>query len=117
MSSLLSEMGQLHIVRGTITVNSGTWTLSDNDGSSTLTDLGLGNVRVDFGDAFLSAPTVVATALKATAEAAEAHYVYVEAVTTTTCEFKFYHLPATPDEQDPDDDDGWMFIAIGLRNN
>jgi hypothetical protein len=117
-SGVLANLGQLHIVTGRITVTTNTWTLTDNDGSATLTDVGAGNVTVNFVDAFTSAPAVVCQPLKATHEATVFYDVVVETCTTTACEFVFHHDTAgTNTTADPDDGDGWMFIAIGLRNN
>ena len=59
-SSLLDQMGQLHIVRGVIS-GTGTATVSSNDVTCTLTDNGTGNYTLTFGDVFLSAPTFAAT--------------------------------------------------------
>jgi hypothetical protein len=123
MSSVRQDLGQLHIVTGKITVNSNTWTLSSNDGSASLNDIGAGNVSVTFGQAFLSAPAVVVSNLKATHEAAVYKSVTVESVTTTTAEFVCHSIDdsgagATDvTTVDPDDDDGFHFIAVGLRDN
>ena len=123
MSSVLADLGNLHIVTGTITVTTDVWTLTSNDGSASLNDLGAGNVSVTFGQAFLSAPAVVVATLKATHEAAVTKDVVVESVSTTTVEFVNHSIDdsgagATDlTTVDPDNGDGWMFIAIGLRNN
>ncbi len=122
-SKVLNNLGSLHIVTGTITVNSGTWTLVTNDATCTLTDIGAGNVRVNFGENFLAAPTVVATILKATHEAAVVKDVLVESSTVALAEFVHHSLDDTGAGEtdiatvDPDADDGWTFVAIGHRNN
>ena len=118
MSSVLANLGNLHIVTGQITVTSGTWALTSNDGSVTLTDNGAGDVSVNFVHAFLSAPIVVASMLKAAPEATVFHGVTVEAVTTALATFQWHHdTAATNSLADPDDGDGCHFIAIGVRNN
>jgi hypothetical protein len=117
-SSVLQNLGNLHIITGTITVTSNTWTLAASDDTTTLTDIGPGNVSLTFSPAFLAAPAVVATPLKATHEATVFYNIKVEAVSTTTVEFVNHHDTAgTNTTADPDDGDGWMFIAIGLRDN
>jgi hypothetical protein len=122
-SALNDTLGQLHIVTGKVTVSSAVWTMTSNDGSATLSDLGAGNVRVNFVDPFLTAPTVVASVLKGTHEAAVVKSVMVESVTTTTAEFVCHSIDDTGTgatdltTADPDTDDGFHFIAIGLRNN
>ncbi len=122
-SKVLNNLGSLHIVTGTITVNSGTWALTTNDATCTLTDIGAGNVSVTFGENFLAAPTVVASFLKATHEAAVVKDVLVELVNVSTAEFVVHSLDDSGAGEtdiatvDPDDDDGFMFVAIGHRNN
>ena len=122
-SKVLNNLGNLHIVTGTITVNSGTWALTTNDSTCTLTDIGAGNVRVNFGENFVSAPSVTATILKATSEAQVIKNVIVENTTTALSEFVHHSFDdsgagATDiTTVDPDDDDGFMFVAIGVRNN
>jgi hypothetical protein len=122
MSALLEDLGQLHIVTGLVTVTTNVWTLTSNDGSLTLTDNGAGDITLNFVEAFLSAPTVVATAVKASPEATVTHYVIVQSVTTTAVTFQFHHIQDTASTTgvsaaDPDNGNGWYFIAIGKRNN
>ncbi len=118
MSSALDSLGQLHIVTGLITVNTNTWTLVTNDGSATLTDDGAGLQSVNFVEPFLSAPVITTSVLKATTEATVFHAVEVVTVTTTIASFAFHHdTAATNTVADPDNDDGWYFVAIGLRAN
>jgi hypothetical protein len=81
-SKVLQNLGQLHIVTGTITVSSGTWSLVSNDPTATITDDGLGNAGVLY-EAFTAAPVCVVSMLKATVEAASTYVVNVESVTTT----------------------------------
>jgi len=117
MSAVLGDLGQLHIVTGKITVTTNTWTLTTNDGSATLTDDGDGLQSVNFVEPFLSAPTVIATAITAT-EATTFNVVEVVTVTTTIASFAYNHdTAATNSVADPDNGEGWYFIAIGLRNN
>lgn len=117
-SGALDNLGQLHIITGRITVTTNTWTLTCNDSTTTLTDIGAGNVSLTFGQEFLSVPAVVATPLKATHEATVFYDVVVEAASATGCEFVNHHDTAgTNTTADPDDGDGWMFIVVGLRSN
>ncbi len=117
-SSLLDQQGQMHIITGKITVNSDTWTLTTNDGSATLTDNGAGDVTVNFVEPFLSAPACTATPIKATHEATVFYNVKIEQLTTALVQFHFHHDTAgTNTTADPDDDDGWSFIVVGLRDN
>jgi len=123
-SSVLKSLGQLHIVTGRILYTTGVPAVTSNDGTVTVADTGInGNCTVTFGDAFLSAPQVMAQYLKATNSAAIIHNVTVEQATTNTAEF-WVNVSTdtgagTTDNTngDPADGDGIMFIAIGLRNN
>jgi len=120
-SKVINNLATLHIITGTITVNSGTWTLVTNDATCTLTDIGAGNVRVDFGEPFVIGPSAHATILKATHEATVVKDVLIENATTALCEFVHHSLDDTGVGEtdittvDPDDDDGWMFVVIGAR--
>ena len=121
-SSALDQLGQLHIVTGRITYSSGVPSLSSNDASASVADTGTGNCTVTFGEAFLSAPQVVASYLKATHDAADQDTVTIEQATTTTVEFRTLltndaGAASNVTSPDPADGDGIMFIAVGLRNN
>lgn len=122
-SSALDNLGQLHIVTGRIIYTTGVPALTTNDGSATVADTGTGNATVTFGDAFVSAPQIIAQYYKETHVAGELDAVHVEQATTSTAEFRFQRATdtgvGTTDVaiQDPDDNEGCMFVAIGLRNN
>jgi hypothetical protein len=112
---------QLHIVYGRILYTTGVPALTSNDGSASVADTGSGNCTVTFGQAFLSAPQVIASPLKATHDAADQDSVTVEQATTTTAEFRFLltndaGAASNVTSPDPADGDGLMFIAIGLRD-
>ena len=119
---VLNNLGSLHIVTGTITVNSDVWTLVTNDATCTLTDIGPGNARADFGEAFTTAPRVNATILKATNENQVMKNVLIESISAGAVEFVHHSFDDTGAGEtdittvDPDDDDGWMSVAIGRRN-
>jgi predicted RNA methylase len=121
-SAVLANLGQLHIVTGRILYTTGVPALTSNDGSATVADTGTGNPTVTFGDAFLTAPQVVASYFKITGEAATTQAVTVEQATTTIAEFKIHSVidsgAGTTDLAlfDPADGDGIMFIAVGMRN-
>lgn len=112
MSSVLSDLGNLHVVTGKIT---GGDTLASNDGSATLTDNGTGDWTVNFGQAFLSAPIVTATCVVATVAATDINEVTVESVTATDVTFitRTYTQNATVAAAA---DININFTAIGLRN-
>jgi len=122
-SKVLNNFGSLHIVTGTVTVNSDAWTLVTNDATATLVDIGAGNISVDFGENFLAAPAVAVGILKATNEATVVKSVIIEQSTTALVEFRCHSLDDSGAGEtditavDPDDDDGFMFVAIGHRNN
>jgi hypothetical protein len=118
MSSVLSDLGNLHIVYGTIIYTSGVPALASNDGSATVADTTTGVATVTFGQAFLSAPAVVPAPLKATEAATFNNSVVLDSVSTTTAVFRFkIDNAGTNSTADPADTDGCTFIAVGLRNN
>ena len=120
-SSVLSRLGMLHVVTGTIVWTSNVPALTTNDDSATVADTGAGNATVTF-EAFNAAPTVTASILKGTHVAGELDQVHIEAVTTTTAEFRVQRATDTGvgatdvAAQDPDDAEGLTFIAVGYRN-
>ncbi len=118
-SKVNSNLGQLHLVSGTVSVTSGAWTITSNDPTVTGSDSGTaGNYVVTFGEAFLTVPHVFVAPFKVTHEATVFYNVMVESKTTTTAEFQVHHDTAgTNTTADPDDGDGFDFFAIGLRNN
>lgn len=121
-SKVLRNLGNLYIITGTITVTTNVWTLTSNDGNLALTDIGAGNVSVTY-DAFLTAPTVLVSPLKATHEAAVIKPVLVESVSTTVAEFVCHSIDDTGagttdiTTADPDNGDGFTFAIIGVRNS
>jgi hypothetical protein len=115
-SSVLQNLGSLHIVTGRIIYTSGAPALTSNDASATVADTGSGNCTVTLGQAFRSAPAVVAQYLKATEETV-LHTVAVEQATTTALEFRIHSDTAgTNALADPADGDGIMFMAVGVRD-
>ena len=122
-SKALLNLGQLHIVTGRIIYTTNVPALTCNDGSATVVDTAIGIPTVTFGDAFLTAPQVTASYLKATPVATALQSVTVTAATTTTATFYIQSIldtgAGTTDLAvfDPADGDGIMFTAIGLRNN
>ena len=116
-SKVGQNLGQLHIITGNCTVASGTWTLNDcSDPTATITDDGLGNAGVLY-EAFLTAPGCVVSMLKATVEATSTYVANLESVTTTNVVFQCHEIALASDDKDPDDNDGFAFIIIGIRNN
>ena len=87
-SSVLDQLGQLHIVRGRVIYTTQVPALTSNDGSASIVDTGVGNSTITWGEAFLSAPVIHATPLTATGAPLSQDYVTVEQATTTTAEFK-----------------------------
>ena len=115
-SSLLDQMGQLHIVRGVIS-GTGTATVSSNDVTCTLTDNGTGNYTLTFGDVFLSAPTVSANAVDATFAATDGAAV-VSIISAATNAVVFNSIFAG--DEDSNGAAGDMdihFHIMGMRNN
>jgi len=113
MSSVLQSLGQLHVVHGSIT---GGDTLASNDGSLTLTDTGTGDWTVNFGQAFLSAPTVVVTPVVATVAATLVYEATVASVTATDANIitRTYLQNGTVAAAA---DVNVNFVVVGLRNN
>jgi len=120
-SKVLNNLGSLHIIFGRIRVTTNVWSLSVNDPTTTLTDIGPGNVSLNFGENFIGVPRIAATISKATHEAAVVKDVLVESSTVSACEFVHHSLDDTGAGEtdsvtvDPDDGDGWNFIVIGER--
>ncbi len=88
-SSVLANLGTLHIVTGRITYSTGTPSLTSNDPTATVADTGTGNATVTFGQAFSAAPQIFVEALKATHSATTHNTVICEQATTTTAEFRW----------------------------
>jgi hypothetical protein len=116
MSSLLDNLGQLHIFTASVAANGESMTT--NDGSATIATNGVGDFTITWGEAFLSAPVVVATALDPTYSATTdgAYNASITAVTTTTLQIQ------TADTGDNAADGAAVdaichIIAIGLRDN
>jgi hypothetical protein len=115
MSSVLSDLGNLHIFTAVVAADGETMT--SNDGSATIATNGVGDFTITFGQAFLSAPVVTATALDATyAAATDGPYnASLTAVATTSVQIQ------TAKGGDADADGAAVdaichVIAIGLRN-
>ena len=120
-SNVLSNLGSLSIITGRITVASDVWTLSRNDDTCTLTDIGAADVSIEYGEAFITAPTVIVTTLKGTHEAAVTKHVSIEANSVSSTEFRFHSFDdigagtANVTSPDPDNGDGCEFIVVGER--
>ena len=63
MSSVLGDLGNLHIMTAVVAADGASMT--SNDGSATIATIGPGTFTITFGQAWRSAPTVIATALEA----------------------------------------------------
>lgn len=117
-SAALQNLGMLHVVSGRITFTTGVPALVCNDESATVADTGTGITTLTFGDAFLTAPAVVAQYRKGTEAATTNNLVVTDSVSTTAVVFRFKSDAAgTNSTADPADTDGCQFIAIGMRNN
>jgi hypothetical protein len=121
MSSLLSQLGQGHIVTGTVTASDGTdAALTSNDGSASLARTATGDYTVTFGQAFLSAPTVVANTIDAAQATTAGHIVTIQTVTTTDVGFDVLTLSQAAGTSATDlaalADIDFSFMAFGLRD-
>lgn len=122
-SSLQDSLGQGHLVAGKVTASAGTAAvLTSNDGSATLTRVAAGEYTVTFGDAFLTAPVVTGTSLKAFGTATtstDVVVVMIEAVSTSAVTFNLFDVVgvATATTGDQSDAADFHFVAFGLRNN
>jgi hypothetical protein len=81
MSSVLKNLGQLHIVTGAVAADGESMT--SNDGSASIATNGPGDFTVTFGQPFLSAPVVSASVVDAAVAATEAVGVSVVALTSS----------------------------------
>ena len=119
MSSVLKDLGQLHVVAAKV-VGISTASITSNDGSATLTDNGTGDYTVTFGDAFLSVPAVSATVIDATISTAAAQGIVITAVATGSVQFQTWQTTlatAGTDIVNAATDLDFHFIAVGMRNN
>jgi len=117
-SAVLTNLGTLHVVSGRITYTTGVPALVCDDESATLADTNTGIATLTFGDAFMSAPAVVATYRKGTEVATTNNSVVVDSVSTTVVVFRFkIDSAGTNSTADPADTDGCQFIAVGKRFN
>ena len=122
-SSLQDSLGQGHLVFGKITSSAGTAaTLTSNDGSATMSRAAAGDYTVTFGDAFLTAPLVVANIVDATFATTATHTVVVKASATGSVQFNMATLTLTGATTSADslalaDGGDISFMAFGLRNN
>ena len=117
----MNNLSSLHIIAGRITVTSNTWTLTSNDPTLTLSDLGAGNVSIEYGKNFIATPRVIASTLKGTHEATVTKHVTIESNSTSSTEFRFHSFDDTGagtsdiTQVDPDNGDGCDFIVVGER--
>ena len=120
MSSVLKDLGQLHIVAGKVD-GTDTAALTSNDGSATLTDNGTGDYTITFGDAFMSVPAVTATVIDAAISTDAAQGVVITAVATGSVQFQTWEAVltggASTDIANAAGDLDFHFIAVGMRNN
>jgi len=118
-SSLLDNMGQLHIVTGIVDATGDAMTC--NDGSATIATNGAGDFTVTFGQAFSSVPTCSASVVDATVDGAEAVGVSIVAAATGSLQLTSW-ITTLVNETDTDitntaTDLVVHFTAIGLRDN
>jgi len=113
-SKLLSRLGQLHIVTGSVSADLDT--LTCNDGSATITNNGAGDCTVTFGDVFLSTPIVVTAPVGTGAATLGAPYAAVAASATNSVQFSI-GLTGDTDTVPSVVDGAFGFVAIGLRDN
>ena len=117
-SSLMDNLGQMHLVHGKITGSDATdAALTCNDGSATLTRNAAGDYTVTFGEVFLSAPTVTGSAvfsLGTATAATDAPTVTMESVDTNAVVFNVVETCAGTTGIQLDAD--MYFIAVGMRN-
>ena len=118
-SSMLDNLGQIHVVTGAITASAGTAAaLTSNDLSATLTRTAAGNYIVTFGDAFLSVPAVVPTLVDATFTTTDVPGVItLQAVSTASAVFNMSQAAVSATVNALADVGDIYFIAVGLRNN
>lgn len=115
-SSLLDQLGQLHIVRATVAADGESMTC--NDESASIATNGTGDFTITFGEPFIAAPIVVATVNDATyAAATDGVYVAeVNAVSTTSVDI----TTAKSGDADADgaaEDAICYVLIVGLRDN
>jgi hypothetical protein len=115
MSSVLSDLGNLHIFTAVVAADGESMT--SNDGSATIATDGVGAFTITFGSAFNSAPVCVCTALDATYAAATdgAYNASITSVSTTALAVQ------TAKTGDADADGAAVdaichIVAIGARN-
>lgn len=121
-SSLLSNLGQLHVVTGKITASAGTdAALTSNDGSASLTRNATGNFTVTFGQPFLSAPIVTAspvlTVTPTDGYGTDMIGVVVDAIATNSVELNVVDMSDATTNGDLSDAGTITFIAVGMRDN
>jgi len=124
-SKVNSNLGNLKIITGLITVDTNVWTLLDDNDACTLTDIGPGNVSVEFNTPFISAPVAVTAFFNATHQISIAWRIDIEAISTTSVEFRVHQITASdpPDgicdisQADQGQNDGWRYMIIGMANN
>lgn len=114
-SSLLDQMGRLHIVTGVIT-GAGTASVASNDGSLTLTDNGTGDYTITFGDVFTSAPQVVANGVDTFAATDGAAVISIVSAATNAIQFNAIKA-GDEDSNGALADMSVHFIVIGMRDN
>lgn len=122
MTTAVNEQSKLNVVYGNITASDGTdAALTTNDGSATLARNAAGNFTVTFGDAFLSAPSVVASPVltvgAATTYGTDAIGVIVDAVATNSFEVNVFTVDDSTDNGDLVDAGTVQFVVVGLRDS
>ena len=114
-SSVLQNLGQLHIFTATVAANGETMT--SNDASASIATTSAGLFVITFGEAWLSAPTVILTALDASYAQPEG---VLNASITTLTTTALTVQTATGGDADADGaaaDAIVHVIAIGARTN
>lgn len=119
MSSVLSDLGNLHIVTGIITGSGTDSTVESNDGSVSITGNAAGDYTITFGSAFLSTPVMSVNAVAALGTTTDYATDGVKAMldTVSTDSAIINVVEDTGGTDDGVQADGNVhFIAIGLRN-
>lgn len=116
-SSTLDSLNQGHLVAGKITATAGTAAaLTCNDGSAKLTRGNTGDYTVNFGQAFLSAPVVVVTAVDATFATDTSVHVVAQVVSASAAQFNIFTTTGTTVTVALADAADLHFMAFGKRN-
>jgi hypothetical protein len=118
MSSVLKNLGQLHIVTGAVAADGESMT--SNDGSASIATVSAGLFTVTFGQPFLSAPVVTCSVVDATWSTDAANGCNVVSVATNTVQIQAWEAVTNGTATDilnVATDLPVQFIAVGMRDN